>query len=132
MELEKTEFQQGEEILVHLSLRNLNNKQVNITFSYLGYYLDFRVLDKENTKVFTYYTGWVCSLDEVTLGPYDQIGRAFYWTQINNRPGEYEGEQVPAGAYKIIGFTGNILQIDQEEFSPAFQFESPPIQITIS
>lgn len=132
MELEKTEFQQGEEIPVHLSLRNLNDEQVNITFCEMGHYVDFRVLDKKNTEVFIYYAGALTALDEVILGPYDQIDRTFPWTQISNRPGEYDGKQVPAGTYKIIGFTGCIIQIDLEEFIPAFQFETPPMEITIS
>jgi hypothetical protein len=132
VQLDKTEFALGEEVAVHLSLRNLNNRQVNITFSYLGVYVDFKILDKKNTVVFlTWYGGWQPALDEVTLAPQGQLSKILLWDQTSQTK-EFYGQQVLADTYRIVGCSGPIYKIDQEKFVPAFEIEAPQMQITIS
>lgn len=132
VQLDKADFTLGEKIAIHLFLRNLNDWQVNVTFSYLLNYFDVRVLDKKNTEVFSFPGGWQTEIWEETLAPYGQLSKIVYWDQIGSFESGYYKEQVPTGTYKIVGSSGYILQISQERFIPAMKIEAPPLQITIN
>jgi hypothetical protein len=129
MELEKTQFQLNETIIVHLFLTNIGSEKVTIIFSYMNYMVGFVVEDENGTKVFEQPMGYLCTIKEVILEPGDQISETLEWHQVCNiHP--FDHQPFALGTYRIIGRTG-YHSIGGFESLPE-RFDTPPITITIS
>ena len=132
MELDKTEFQLNETIVVRLFLRNIGSEAITLVFHYENFIVGLVVKDENDTRVFEHPSMYLCAIEEVVLEPGDQISAKWWdsmeWDQ-KGLHGDYYGRLVPPGTYKIIGQTGyhHIRGIESTE-----KFETPPIAIVIS
>jgi hypothetical protein len=132
MELDKTEFQLNETIVVRLFLRNIGSEAITLVFHYKNFIVGFVVKYENDTRVFEHPSMYLCAIEEVVLEPGDQISAKWWdsmeWDQ-KGLHGDYYGRLVPPGTYKIIGQTGyhHIKGIESPE-----KFETPPITIVIS
>lgn len=130
LELSKTEFEQGEPINGTLSLRNIGNESITVTFGQLGGRFYFDVFDANGTHVYT--SALVCPAAEehLPLNPNEQITRTDTWNQnYNIWPTEYYLEQVPKGTYTIIGKSLRYSLYPTDSLHDGI--ETPPITITI-
>jgi len=130
LELQKTEFVQGEPINITVSLKNIGNTTITITFTEKilgGIYPD--VYNASGTKVWG--RGLLPqAIERITLEPNEGISRTYTWNQITIG----ERKQVPKGTYAIVGKTLKIGALDDAvagrlEFPPFL--ETSPIIITI-
>jgi len=135
MELDKTDFQQGETIVVSLFLTNKGSEPVALRFTYLNGHVGFLVKDENDTEVYEYPNFYLFLADNLVLEPSEQITAPWdeptEWNQKGNMPGKYYGLQVPPGTYKIIGRTGRV-SINGESPSESGRIETPPITVTIA
>jgi hypothetical protein len=132
MELDKTEFQQNETIVVSLFLTNKGNEPVALSFTYFNGHVGFIVKDENDTEVYVHSIMHLCLVDDVVLKPGEQITAPWddptEWNQKGNMPGKYYGILVPPGTYKIIGCTGRVSFVGGPESG---RIETPPITLTI-
>jgi len=131
LELTKTEFEQGEPINGTLSLKNVGNESITITFGSLGSRFYFDVLDENGTHVYTSELICPAAIEHLPLNPNEQITRTDTWGQIRNIwPTEYYLEQVPKGTYTIIGKSERYsLEYPTDSLNDGL--ETAPITITI-
>ena len=134
MEMDKTEFRQGENITIRLSVKNVGNQTITLRWSsfYLHYdvvlYFDFYVLDMNNTVVFQWSKiyGRFPAVREKTLTPGEQLINVYVWGQWS----ELEG-QVPKGVYSVRGLTRQVALIVGDQTS-TITLETPTITFTIT
>jgi len=130
MELEKTELQLNETIIVRLFLTNIGSEKITIVFNYMNDMVGFIVEDENDTEVFVHPEMFLTAVRKVDLEPGDQISEMLKWSQKGNRPGNY-GLSVSAGTYKIIGRTGK-FGIVGKNLPKGYRIETPLITITTS
>lgn len=136
MELDKTEFQLNETVIINLFLKNTGERTITIFVPYLQHFFGFIVKDRNNTVVLNYPYGGYAAIDKVTLEPGDQINETLNWSQIGHYPDGSGGvylHSVPLGTYHITGRTGEYLMDSlegAEDWTP--WIETPSIKITIS
>jgi hypothetical protein len=132
VQLDKNEFELGERITIHFSLKNLKSENTSVVFASMRHYFEFRVLDEKNREVFTtLYWGGATETEAVVLGPNEKLNQEQYWNQVSSVEGEYLWKQVPRGIYQIVGFTGYMGWIGRESPTSATRIEAPPIPITL-
>lgn len=133
MELEKTEFQQNETIVIHLFLKNIGDETITIVFTYANDLVGFIVKDENDTEVYVHPITFLTAVEKVDLEPGDQITEYWWfpteWDQKGNLAGKYDSIPVPPGTYKIIGRTGRFSIVGKT--SPRGRIETPAIAITI-
>ena len=134
MELDKTEFQQNETIVVSLFLTNKGSEPVTLAFGYQTDLVGFLVKDENDTEVYVHPHVYLPLTCDIVLEPDEQItSRAGYpteWNQKGNLAGKYYGKLVPPGTYKIIGSTVQFGIVDQTG-PESGRIETPPITVTI-
>jgi len=136
-ELERAEFQQGENMTIKISLKNIGNR--TITAKWPAYYsvgdgrimyFDFDVLDANNTLVYR-WTLDKFALQSVlveTLEPGEQLTSAYVWFQMSDVP----YTQVPKGTYHIKGITHRFALTVNGQTTSGILLETPTITITIA
>lgn len=133
MELDKREFQQGEEVVVRLSLKNIESEKVDVGFPQwaasnddpgVRHVLNFVVRDANDTIVYIRFELFFQSVVDFSLEPGEQHSEILKWTQTYNQE-PYAGQPFKTGTYKIIGQTSSY------DVWPKSRFETPPITITI-
>jgi hypothetical protein len=140
MQLNKTEFLLGEDVMVRLSLKNIGNETIGLSWAdFRGYedvlmYFDFIVTDSNNTVVFQYskvYGALFLVLDR-TLNPGEQLVSAVPWIQITVHPQEVPShQQVPAGTYNVRGLSRKMgLTVGNQ--TTIITLETPTITFTIT
>jgi len=137
IEMEKTDFQQGENINVTLSLTNTSNKTITLLWgSYYAewgqrIYFDYYIVNANGTKVYQYSheRGYLASTVEKVLNPGDQIANFYNWYQICADPsGNYA--IAPKGTYSVVGLTRRIL-ITVDGKANGVSLATPSIDFTI-
>lgn len=118
--LDKTEFNQGENIDVKLVAQNLSEENVNFTFS-SGYQIDL-VVYNENFEVVCAWSddrGFIEAFTSLSLGPGESHNWGWNWNQmVYDRPtGEYS--PIVPGTYHLRGILIGYM-------------ETPFLRITIS
>jgi len=118
--LDKTEFNQGENIDVKLVAQNLREENVNFTFS-SGYQIDL-VVYNENFEVVCAWSddrGFIEAFTSLSLGPGESHNWGWNWNQmVYDRPtGEYS--PIVPGTYHLRGILIGYM-------------ETPFLRITIS
>lgn len=135
MELNKTKFQQGEDITIRLSLKNIGNETIVVYWGdFYGYmdavmYFDFYIMDANNTQVYQWtrdHAGLPSVLEE-TLNPDEQLVSVYIWNQKTRYP---HRTQVPKGTYTVKGFSRIMGLIVQDQTS-VITLETPTITFTI-
>jgi hypothetical protein len=139
MELDKTEFQQGENVQIRLSLKNIGDETIKLTwFSYYLYddavmYFDFYIKDADGTIVYQYTKlhGALGMLLDETLTLNEQLISVYVWFQKT----DYPEAQVPAGVYTVRALTRRIaLNLDDPsnaDLDSAITLETPAMTFTI-
>jgi hypothetical protein len=130
LELDKTEFEQGEPINITGSLKNIGNTSITIIFSVSGTRVLYEIHDANGTKVQKWPMVFLGALDRFTLEPNEQVSITYTWNQ-NSIISEYEfyQKQVPKGTYTIVGKTVTFRIGDERLlYEP---LKTPPITITI-
>ena len=134
MELEKAEFQQGENVTIRLSVKNVGNKTIMLTWSDFNLYydavmyFDFYITDANDTLIYEWYRrhGALQMLLEETLNPNEELISVYPWFQTT----DYPVTQVPPGTYNIRGSTRQLaLTVDDQ--TSVITLETPTIAITI-
>jgi len=118
--LDKTEFNQGENIDIKLVTQNLREENVNFTFS-SGYQIDL-VVYNENFEVVCAWSddrGFIEAFTSLSLGPGESHNWGWNWNQmVYDRPtGEYS--PIVPGTYHLRGILIGYM-------------ETPFLRITIS
>ncbi len=127
--LEKTGFEQGELIKIIVSLKNVGDTSINITFCNKAGRTLYEVYDANGTKIDGFWA-LPAAVDRLTLEPGEEVSQIHTWGQIcRNYMLPYDGKQVPKGTYTIVGFTVKFALGD--EISLREPLETPPITITI-
>lgn len=136
LELDKTEFEQGEPVNITVSLKNIGNTTIEVSYAYRGSKVMYKVLDMNDTEIYEYGRAILTMVDEISLAPDEQVSHTFTWNQviwtyiwINGHKMIYSEEQAPRGTYKIVGATA--ASIGVVGVGPLGQIETPPITITI-
>lgn len=142
LEMDKTEFQQSENVTIRLSLKNMGNKTITLSwpnFLMSNFYLygdrimyfDFYVADANNTRVFQYTKefGAAQSVLEETLNPGEQLVSVCVWYQKTGHSDYYA--QVPKGSYSVRGSTRRVRLIVDDQTS-VITLEAPTIAFTIT
>ena len=137
LELEKTEFQQGEKVVILLFLKNIGSEPVEIRFNQWWdagddhrHVIRFIVQDENDTSVYIYPILMFLSVYDVVLEPGEQRIETYEWTQTYNQD-PYYGQSFKLGAYKVIGETMT-FGIVGRNLPKGHRLETPPIAITIT
>ena len=138
MELEKTEFQQGEKVAILLFLKNIGNEPVEIGFpkwsAWRGdtqrHVLNFIVKAENDTTVYIHFRTFYLSVYGFTLESGEQRIETLEWAQTYNQD-PYSGQPFKLGEYKIIGQTMT-YGILGKDLPKGHRLETPPITITIT
>ena len=103
---EKATYQLQERIKMNVTLRNIGEENVTITFSTRpnpSPYWFWRVYDESQQLVFYHkYVGWLPAFEEITLQPGEFMQREYAWDQKATD----SGQQVPPGIYYLTAATG--------------------------
>jgi hypothetical protein len=133
MELDKTEFQLGENVTIRLSLKNIGNETVSIRWvsRYSDkLHFDFYVLDENNTQIFQYSEVYgVIEGLEFSVNPGGQLTSVYVWYQETGYP---EFAQVPKGIYYVRGSSRSFLVSAGSQVLWYGTLETPTITITIT
>lgn len=139
MELNKTEFQLGENVMIGLSLKNIGNETIKLSWAdFYAYedmlmYFDFYVTDSNNTVIFQWsatYLRLLMVIDRI-LNPGEQLVSVVPWIQITEHPQQIPSrQQVPAGTYAIRGLSRRMyLTVGGQ--TTVITLETPTITFTI-
>ena len=137
MEMDKTEFTQGENVTIRLSLKNIGNETIGLRWAdFYPYmdevmYFDFIIADENNTQVYQ-WTREHGSLQAVlirTLNHSEQLISIYPWYQ---RYGYLDGgeAQVPKGTYYVKGLTRKVGLTVGDQTS-VITLETPTITIIV-
>jgi hypothetical protein len=118
--LDKTEFNQGENIDVKFVAQNLRGENVNFTFS-SGYQFDLVVYDQnfETVCAWSDDKGFIAAFTSLSLGPEESYNWVWNWNQMiyDRLTGEYSF--IGPGTYYLRGILIGYM-------------ETPSLRITIS
>lgn len=132
LELTKTEFEKGEPINVTVSLKNIGNTTINVSFSYRGPKVMFKILAVNDTVLYERGRSILALVEDIALSSGEQIIKTYTWNQtIWIREGDiiYDEIQAPRGTYKIVGAVGASISI--QGIGSMGKPETPPIAIKI-
>lgn len=135
LELDKTQFQLGETVMVHISLTNIEDKDITVNIACLGRY-GFLVKDENDTIIHRggALEGCATSVENLPLPAGSKIERRDEWPQIRNKlpwdPVTQKPTLAPPSTYKITARTlpFSILGTDISSHG----LETPPLTITIT
>lgn len=136
IELDKTDFERGENVSVRVSLKNISNRTVTLKWG--KYYspadqticFDFHVFDVNNSLIYRWsqLQGALLSWKTIVLNASQQWTNYFCWYQQFDYPQDLV--KVPAGIYSIVGLTnGAGLTTDNE--TRGVELETPSLTFTI-
>jgi hypothetical protein len=144
MELNKTEFQQGENITVEFCLENLGNKNLTIVVTNRLLYqrrpppilFDFDIVAENGTTVYTFSEDriWFPDVYEYTIVPGENLTQTYIWDQtIPDHSGKTMGFKASPGSYSVRGVTpprmsGALIETDSESW---VSLEISPIAFVI-
>jgi hypothetical protein len=136
IQLDKCEYQQGENVTITISLKNVGNETITVSWpSYscsdgVDMYFDFIVMDGNGTKVSQWYygRGLLASVLTRTLDPGQQLTNVYTWMQDTGWP---DFAQVPKGTYSVKGLSrGFDLTVGTQLTS--MELETPTITFIIT
>jgi len=138
VETDRSDFHQGENMSVRVSLRNIGNKTITLTYG--GYYMsldkrayfDFHVLDENYTRIYRWSQlhGETLAGRILVINASEQVTSYFSWYMAYDYPNDTT--LVAPGKYWIIGSTRQAgLSIDGRE-NVLLDLETPSIAITIT
>jgi len=137
IELDKTEFQQGEDVTVRLSLRNISNETITVAWPnyhiYEGMvmYFNFNVLDENGTVVYAWKMNYGYAQAFITrpLEPNEEITNAYPWHQLTDLA--LGSGQVPEGSYSVRGLS-RLFELTVGNQKTKMTLETPTIAFTIT
>lgn len=142
LELDKTEFQLGETVVMRLFLKNIGDQTLTIDLAHRDRppaWGRFIVKHANDTRFFNWPEMDFPMADRFSIDPGEQVNRTFEWDQLgygfdsNGRIIELRKPASP-GTYKIIGRTEDGVSgrgIAVIEVQRTIKMETPPIVITI-
>lgn len=136
IEMDKTGFTRGEGITIRVSLRNIGNKTISL--SWPNFYVqngtavcfDFVIIDTNNSQVYRFSQNKVHfnAVEEKTLSPGEQWVNVFVWDQ---KASYKDVEPVPLGAYSVRASTRQFsLSVDGQ--TSIINLETPTIALMIN
>lgn len=144
MELDKAEFQQGENVTVKLAMENTGSEEITLMWtSYTQYldralYFDICITDSNGTVVFQWsseylYLGVVV---EKSLSPGEQLTNTYFWNQWTEPVAQepqfsYPEGLVPKGTYYVRGLSRQFTLTVDGQTTPLMTLETPSITIQI-
>jgi hypothetical protein len=123
IEMDKTDFQQGEAVNVTFSLINTGNKTITIRWSsfYLAFsqtlYFDFYIIDADGTRIYQWSHGHgaLMAIKNVVVNPGERVTNFYKWPQVYSGLIGYDAI-VPKGTYSVVGLTrGMMIYVDSEK-----------------
>jgi hypothetical protein len=146
MELDKAEFQQGENVTVKLAMKNTGSEEITLMWTSFYQFLD-RVLyfdicitDSNGTVVFQWSRVYFAlgAVIEKSLNPGEQLTSMYFWYQEKYHYPEgqkpeysYQEGQVPKGIYCIRGLSRQFTLTADGQTTPLMTLETPSITIQI-
>jgi len=144
MELNKTEFQQGENITIKFLMENIGKKNLTIVvFDSLMYQerkppilFDFDIVAENSTTVYNFSKDHVVfpTVYEYTIMPGENLTQTYIWDQtIPDYSGKTMGFRLSSGSYSVRGITpprwaGGLIETDSESWA---SLETSPIAFVI-
>jgi len=133
IELNKTDFQQGENVSMLVGLKNTSNETIDIEWSSYNVengqrmYFDFSVTDENNTVVYDWYYihGRAAAVKHKTLMPEEQLIVVYPWFTR-----DLNDVLVPKGNYFVKALTRPI-DLTVGNSSTSLALETPTISIAI-
>lgn len=144
MELDKAEFQQGENVTVTLSMKNMGSEEIRLMwtsfFLYLDrvLYFDVSVTDSNGTLVFQWGSEYFAlgMTREKSLDPGEQLTTMYFWDQWTEPVAQepqftYPKGIVPKGTYYVKGLSRQFTLTADGQTTPLMTLETPSITIQI-
>lgn len=137
IEMDKTDFQQDENITVTLSLTNTSNKTITLSWgSYYGgwgqrIYFDFHIIDANGTRIYEWSRehGALMAYTSMVVNPGERVTNFYYWYQVYSGRIGYDAI-VPKGTYSVVGLTRwMILTVDSQ--TSQVNLATPSVTFTI-
>lgn len=136
IELDKAEFQQGENVTVRLSLKNISNETITVTWPQWSgseggiMYFDLHILDDNGTVIYSFIMNYVYTPAFITktLRPDEELTSVFPWHQISDCPGS---SQMPKGSYSVKGLS-RLFELAVGNQKTKMTLETPAIAFTIT
>lgn len=132
LRLDKTIFQLGESVKLSLTITNISNDTITLSFRSPPE-LDFAVCTESSQIIYSFAGthGFIGILVGMVLKPEESFGQIFSWDQKVLNETDGSSEQVKPGIYFIFGRTGpGLYQIKPCE-QEITKIETPKIQIKI-
>jgi hypothetical protein len=132
LELDKTEFVQGEPVNITVSLKNIGNKTITVVYTTFKTRVGVKILYLNGTIANEWGRSPLTATEEVSFAPGEQVSRTYVWDQdvVIFEGRTFIGRrQAPKGTYKIVGTTGTSIGV--YGIGPLGMLETPPITITI-
>ena len=141
--LDKTSFQQGENITINISVENVSNETIKITFpESFGYlddqnkwhqvYFDFVIVDENDTEIWRWSYPKLAAqmIYDVVLGAGEKLTNILVWNQNIYRG--FDVFQIPAGTYHVrAAMPAGESSIDIDGGSKGVSLETPSIMFTV-
>jgi hypothetical protein len=144
MELDKAEFQQGENVTVKLAMKNTGSEEITLMWTsfFLFFdrvlYFDISVTDLNGTVVFRWSSEYFAlgAVIEKSLDPGEQLTNMYFWDQwtepvAQEPPFSYPEGIVPKGTYYIKGLSRHFTLTADGQTTPLMALETPSITIQI-
>jgi hypothetical protein len=144
MELNKTEFQQGENFTIKFLLENIGKKNLTIVVANMLMYqqrgppilFDFDIVAENGTTVYNFSKDHVIfpTVYECTIMPGENLTQTYVWgLAIPDYSGKTMGFYLSSGSYSVIGVTpprwaGGLIETDSESWA---SLETSPIAFVI-
>jgi len=133
LELDKTEFERGEPVNITISLKNIGNTTITVTYAYMGTRVGVKILYSSNSSLRVERGRTPLTMVEpVAFAPGEQVSRTFVWDQwldVIVESTYYGKQQAPEGTYTVVGTTGTLIGVAGT--SVGGMLETPPITIII-
>jgi len=124
MQLEKTEYNLGEQISITLTITNIGNQTIN--FPYAAWTFDFRVYNDTNSTIYQWSSLRIFPMHIIDT-PLDLgtgLTNVLVWPQTSNRTVDSEGVPISSGTYFIVGLAHGLADYE-------YEIQTTPIQVTI-
>lgn len=133
IELDKAGFQQGENVTMRLSLKNISNKTITVTWwnrQAMGMYFDFCILDENGTAIYSWTTGRLSmpAVNVKTLSPNEELVSVCNWEQNYDSPST---TPVPKGSYSVKGLS-RVFELAADGQTLRMTLETPTIAFSIT
>ena len=141
IEIDKTEYLQGENASIILTLSNISNETISLTWAEISYApppsngtFSFHITDANENLVYDWLEFRVNATELLirTLAPGDSLTAVFVWEQ-QTRTGQYPRRFAPAvkGTYGIRGYTST-MQVQSTHGTVNTSLEPPSISFAIA